>query len=393
MLTALWLAAALPANPADFATSYLRCRAQLFAHSAGDVTTRDWIGPARFDSGSDLFPAMAVVPARVNGDDSFILVSEQGTYVARIRAGWHTPSGVELELRLPEDFAPDVRHWRVTVREIDRRWYFANDVTSDGARSSAAAEKIDAGKVWSSTVVDVLVADTVRRLGGVYEAFWQRKTHSQAQPREYLDRIATCEAITDPRIASAAAAERAKFTGPPPQAQMITPPAARPPTALAPPPAAARATATRSDAPSTHAAVDYAFSDWRDRTSSLSALRGRVVLVHFFASWCRPCNLEMPSFIELRDRELRGRPVHTILVSTDKTWDDVRLVFDQRLPDEVYLAAPRQPPRALSVATVPATYVLSSSGDIVATFKGAQDWQDKAVMQRLLDSLRDAAER
>ncbi len=51
---------------------------------------------------------------------------------------------------------------------------------------------------------------------------------------------------------------------------------------------------------------------------SLEALRGRVVLVNFWATWCPPCRVEMPGFERVyRDRKEQGFTV--VAISTDRT--------------------------------------------------------------------------
>jgi len=52
---------------------------------------------------------------------------------------------------------------------------------------------------------------------------------------------------------------------------------------------------------------DLAFTDPQGRRSRLSALRGQIVLLHFWASWCGPCRHELPELQKLYDA-LRDRP-------------------------------------------------------------------------------------
>lgn len=47
---------------------------------------------------------------------------------------------------------------------------------------------------------------------------------------------------------------------------------------------------------------DFSVADLRGRSLSSFALRGKVVLVDFWATWCRPCDQEMPGYQRLLDR-------------------------------------------------------------------------------------------
>jgi peroxiredoxin len=56
-------------------------------------------------------------------------------------------------------------------------------------------------------------------------------------------------------------------------------------------------------------------------TVSLEALRGEVVLVNFWATWCPPCRVEMPGFERVyRDKREQGFTI--VAISTDRTGTD-----------------------------------------------------------------------
>jgi thiol-disulfide isomerase/thioredoxin len=64
----------------------------------------------------------------------------------------------------------------------------------------------------------------------------------------------------------------------------------------------------------------------------LARLRGRVVLVHFFATWCEPCRAEMASLRQLQSR-LDGRPFAIVPISVAEADGTVRRFFaDDPLP-------------------------------------------------------------
>jgi thiol-disulfide isomerase/thioredoxin len=128
---------------------------------------------------------------------------------------------------------------------------------------------------------------------------------------------------------------------------------------------------------------------------SLGALRGQVVFVNFWATWCPPCRDEMPSMITLGQELERRHPgkFKMVAVSVDDGW----------APVKEYFAAPPfgGPPAGLTVAldTVqgsprayyctargfcpdikfPETYFVDQKGQLVGYVVGPRDWSSPAV--------------
>lgn len=109
---------------------------------------------------------------------------------------------------------------------------------------------------------------------------------------------------------------------------------------------------------------------------SLSALRGRVVVVNFWATWCPPCRAELPELLSFAASP--GEETVTLLsvnlTSTEKSVDAVRKLVEERgLPFAVPLDLSGAAARAWGVQVVPTTFVVSPRGDITATRTGAVD--------------------
>src|SRR5882672_3105878 len=93
--------------------------------------------------------------------------------------------------------------------------------------------------------------------------------------------------------------------------------------------AAAPIASERADAASlAHPDIATTLSPWRGRPAapaielktldgaawSLAALRGKVVIVNFWATWCEPCRAEMPSLLRLRE-QFAGAPLEVVAIN------------------------------------------------------------------------------
>jgi cytochrome c biogenesis protein CcmG/thiol:disulfide interchange protein DsbE len=101
----------------------------------------------------------------------------------------------------------------------------------------------------------------------------------------------------------------------------IVPPASRPPKPLAqtnPPAAGLMAEGERKAAPS------FDLNDAEGKSVKLSALKGRVVVVNFWATWCHGCQTEIPSFIEFEKKyDKRGLTIVGVSLDDDG-WKSVK---------------------------------------------------------------------
>jgi len=111
--------------------------------------------------------------------------------------------------------------------------------------------------------------------------------------------------------------------------------------------------------------------------------RGKVTIVNFWASWCRPCIEEIPSLNRLRE-QMKGRPFELISVdySEDKSvikkfMQEVDVDFPVLLDSDGKVSA------KWNVLVFPSTFVIAPDGKIVYGVKGGIHWDNPEVIKQL----------
>ena len=115
----------------------------------------------------------------------------------------------------------------------------------------------------------------------------------------------------------------------------------------------------------------------------LAQLRGRVVLVHFFATWCEPCRAEMASLRQLQSR-LDGSPFAIVPISVAEANGAVRRFFaGDPVPFPILLDHDRSVARAWNIETLPSSVLLDAGLKSRYIAEGDVDWTRPDVMKIL----------
>jgi cytochrome c biogenesis protein CcmG, thiol:disulfide interchange protein DsbE len=131
-------------------------------------------------------------------------------------------------------------------------------------------------------------------------------------------------------------------------------------------------------------APDFEGTDASGKKWSLRSLRGRPVLLNFWATWCAPCVEEVPSLENLARRS--GEDLTVLAVSLDEDWDTVKKFFPKGTTLSVLLDTTKEIPKKFGTEKYPETFLIDSQGKLSQLFHQAK-W-DSAEAALCLESLR-----
>jgi thiol-disulfide isomerase/thioredoxin len=127
-------------------------------------------------------------------------------------------------------------------------------------------------------------------------------------------------------------------------------------------------------------APQFAVSDGT-HSADLSKLRGHVVLLNLWASWCAPCVEELPSLLALQ-HEMPD--IVVVAISMDQDEDAYRSFLARNHVDFLTIRDPSARINALyGTAQIPETYVIDRNGILRRKFVSAQNWTSPDIVKYL----------
>lgn len=131
------------------------------------------------------------------------------------------------------------------------------------------------------------------------------------------------------------------------------------------------------------AAPDFMVEDEKGNKARLSSLAGKVVLLHFWASWCPPCREEFPSLDRLQ-KDFAEKPFILLAVSMDEKKEDV-IAFRKRVPFDfpVYFDPAGDLAGSYGVFVLPETFLIDKGGIVQTIAVGPQGWQKEKWVEKI----------
>ncbi|WP_404422645.1 TlpA disulfide reductase family protein [Thalassospira australica] len=126
--------------------------------------------------------------------------------------------------------------------------------------------------------------------------------------------------------------------------------------------------------------------------SDLKDLKGQVILVNLWATWCAPCIEEMPDLDRLAS-EMDGKPFRILALSQDRGGAEiVQEFFDENGIGnlDVVLDPRGATARAFGARGLPTSFVIDANGQVIGKLEGTAKWDADGVIA-YFNSLIDAA--
>ena len=134
-------------------------------------------------------------------------------------------------------------------------------------------------------------------------------------------------------------------------------------------------------------APDFTLKNLQGKEVGLKEFRGKVVLLNFWATWCSPCRVEIPSMVELYSK-YKGRGLEIIGVNLDQLGKSEVEKFsrEHKMNFPVLLNPSGNVASLYGVRAIPTTFFLDRNGKISGKISGAVDWTAEENLSRI-DSL------
>jgi cytochrome c biogenesis protein CcmG/thiol:disulfide interchange protein DsbE len=120
-----------------------------------------------------------------------------------------------------------------------------------------------------------------------------------------------------------------------------------------------------------------------DRKVSLDELKGKLIVLNFWATWCPPCVEEMPSLMQMQQR-MQAKGVTVLAVSVDADEGSYRrFLKDHNVSLLTVRDADQKSNNLYGTFKFPETYIIDRNGIVRRKFIGPVDWNQPDILDYL----------
>jgi thiol-disulfide isomerase/thioredoxin len=134
-------------------------------------------------------------------------------------------------------------------------------------------------------------------------------------------------------------------------------------------------------------APSFQYRSLSGKIHQLEELKGKVVLIDFWGTWCAGCVQEMPTLQCLYESYRTNPKVAFVIVSQNDSPEKVQAFVEKNhLTTPIYYIGSNAPPKAFASSAWPATYFMSPDGMLRGVHLGGADWSNNSV-RKYIDGL------
>ncbi len=135
-------------------------------------------------------------------------------------------------------------------------------------------------------------------------------------------------------------------------------------------------------------APDFTLKDLDGNPVRLRDLRGKVVFLNFWATWCPPCRLEMPAMEKLH-KELGTQGLTILAINFGEGSEAIKAFYrEQHLTFTTLLDKKTEVFALYKAWSLPTTYLINKKGELVGKVIGFREWDGvlaRSLFQQLLE--------
>jgi peroxiredoxin len=134
-------------------------------------------------------------------------------------------------------------------------------------------------------------------------------------------------------------------------------------------------------------APDFTLKDLGGKEVRLSDLRGKIVVLNFWATWCPPCREEIPSMMHL-NQVMAGKQFQMLAVSQDEDGKEAIEAYFRKSSNNLpaLIDADQKIGKRYGLTGVPETFVIDKKGVILKKVVGALDWSNPGIIRDLSEA-------
>lgn len=129
--------------------------------------------------------------------------------------------------------------------------------------------------------------------------------------------------------------------------------------------------------------IHATFVDGENKTMELSNLRGKVIFINMWATWCPPCIKEMPSLNRLYQKYKNNDKIEFLFVEMDNDYDKAKKFLIKNNYEIPLYSIKGNLPIELETSSIPTTVIIDSKGELNIKHIGSADFDHPEIQEHI----------